>query len=271
MPADDVAAEDEIVQELAIAETAVAQIPDPDLDKLIAKAVMLQGQMRDLTVRLAEMQRLVCQFQQSQYLALGSVLGECLLLRAEYYRLKAEQTGEAADREEASAARKEHDAFRQTVEESSQQAPQLDESEQEELRRLYRAAVMRCHPDRVDDTDKDAAHASFLSVQEAYRRSDLAALQRLMGRLETGAVANQRDRATARPSTDDSASRRVRDLQEQVADLILAVQTLQLDAAYRQARSVDDWEDYFAHVRSRFVDECATLRSRISALSGSAA
>jgi hypothetical protein len=272
LPAETAEIEDEEVPEPAVAEAAVAHIPDPDLEKLIARAVMLQGQMRDLTVRLAEMQRLVCQFQQSQYAALGAVLGECLMLRAEYYRLKAEQTGEAADHEEANAAAKERDAFHKTVEESSRQpSAQLDEDEQDELRRLYRAAVMRCHPDRVEDTDKDAAHESFLGVQEAYRRNDLAGLQRLLGELETDVIADQRAAATASASTGDLARRRVRDLQNEVADLILAVQTLQLDKVYRQATSVDDWEDYFAHVRSRFIDECATLRSRISGLSGSAA
>ncbi|WP_156822103.1 J domain-containing protein [Azoarcus sp. KH32C] len=272
LPAESAEIEDEEVPEPATAEAAVAHMPDADLDKLIARAVMLQGQMRDLTVRLAEMQRLVCQFQQSQYVALGTVIEECLMLRAEYYRLRAEQTGAASDREEAGAAAKERDAFHKTVEESSRQASaQLDEEEQDELRRLYRAAVMRCHPDRVGDTDKDAAHESFLSVQEAYRRSDLAALQRLLGELETDSIARQDTTASTSASTDHSARSRVRDLQDQVADLILAIQTLQLDTVYRQARSVDDWEDYFAHVRSRFVDECATLRRRIDALSAGAA
>ncbi|HMY79082.1 MAG TPA: molecular chaperone DnaJ, partial [Thauera aminoaromatica] len=60
--------------------------------------------------------------------------------------------------------------------------------------------------------------------------------------------------------------RRVAELQTRVADLILAVQTLQLDPAYRRAVQVERWETHFAEARAGFEAECESLREQIAGL-----
>jgi hypothetical protein len=55
-------------------------------------------------------------------------------------------------------------------------------------------------------------------------------------------------------------------LQIQVADLMLAVQTLQLDPAYRQAVQVERGEANFAEARAGFEAECEALRAQIARL-----
>lgn len=71
---------------------------------------------------------------------------------------------------------------------------------------------------------------------------------------------------TAVPAPSESADelkRRIRRLQDQVADLILAIQMLQLDPGYRQAARPEEWEPFFAAARQRFVAECEMLRQRL--------
>ena len=60
--------------------------------------------------------------------------------------------------------------------------------------------------------------------------------------------------------------RRVAELQTQVADLMLAVQTLQLDPAYRKALQVERWDTHFADARAGFEAECEALRAQIADL-----
>ena len=50
------------------------------------------------------------------------------------------------------------------------------------------------------------------------------------------------------------------------ADLILAIQTLQLDDDYRRAQRRDEWDEYFESARSGFEIECEALRRAIEAL-----
>ena len=62
------------------------------------------------------------------------------------------------------------------------------------------------------------------------------------------------------------APRRDAKLQVQVADLMLAVQTLQLDPGYRKAVQVERWEADFAAARACFEAECEALRAQIASL-----
>ena len=73
-------------------------------------------------------------------------------------------------------------------------------------------------------------------------------------------------RYTGTVPASSAVRRRVAELQIQVADLMLAVQTLQLDPAYRQAVQVERWEANFAEARAGFEAECEALRAQIARL-----
>jgi regulator of replication initiation timing len=248
---------------------ALVAAPDPDAERLLARCGLLQAQMLDLTNRLADMEQQVRSYEQHQYLALGEVVGECLRLRNEYLSLRAALTRAAADREEARQAAEDFDAYRSGTAQTAAPPPELDDDERDELRRLYRAAVMLCHPDRAEEAERAEAHDMFLRVQAAYQACDLTALRGLGAEL-SGWVreAGEEDPAekVAAPA-GGALRRRVAELQTSVADLILAVQTLQLDPAYRQAVQVERWEADFAEARARFEAECEALREQIAALS----
>ncbi len=237
---------------------AIVAAPDPDAERLLVRRALLQGQLLDLSARLADMEQQVRRYEQHQYRTLGEVLGECLRLRQEYLGLKAARSGAAGDREQARQADEDFDAYRRSTAHAAAPLPELDDDEQDELRRLYRAAAMRCHPDRAAEAERAEAHDIFLRVQAAYQGRDLESLRRISAELA----------GWARPDAEASSGvrRRVAELQIQVADLILAVQTLQLDPAYRQALQVERWEADFAAARAGFEAECEALRAQIAQL-----
>ncbi|NUQ79175.1 MAG: molecular chaperone DnaJ, partial [Polyangiaceae bacterium] len=74
---------------------AIVAAPDPDAERLLVRRAQLEGQMLDLSSRLADMEQQVRRYEQHQYRALGEVLGECLRLRQEYLGLKAARSGAA--------------------------------------------------------------------------------------------------------------------------------------------------------------------------------
>ncbi|MBN8442431.1 MAG: molecular chaperone DnaJ [Thauera sp.] len=237
-----------------------ATLPDPDAERLRARAEKLRGQKLDLGARLAEMERHVREFEQRQFVALNEVLGECLRLRHEYARLQAERSGDAADAEAARAADEDFASYRDTADVPPAPVAELDEDEREELRRLYRSAASRCHPDRADAAGQAEAHANFLRVQEAYRANDLPRLREIAATLDGRAA----PAASAQSNTTSTGVRReVEALQTEVAELILAVQSLMLDDVYRLATQLDDWDSYFTLAQREFEEECATLRRRM--------
>lgn len=243
---------------------AVVAIPDPKIEALRLKASALEGEIVDLSARQAEMEQLIREFEYCQYQALGDVLAECLRLRHEYLRLKASRSGKEEDRNAEQEAAAEYDAYQSVQEDAAQSIPSLGEDERDELKKLYRAAVMHCHPDRVADEDKAAAHDFFLQTQQAYRRSDLESLRRIHRQLtEERSFGGQALAVTGK----DKLQQIVSDLQIQAADLILAIQTMQLSDRYCTAARTDDWDDYFARARQLWEAECDVLRQQISVFS----
>ncbi|HNB07503.1 MAG TPA: molecular chaperone DnaJ [Thauera aminoaromatica] len=258
-----------------IAQAAVIAAPDPDAERLLARCAQLEEQMVELSRRLADMEQQVRSYEQHQYAALGEVVGECLRLRQEYLRLKAERSGRAADAERARQADEDFDAYRRSTEHTAAPLPELDADEQDELRRLYRAAAMRCHPDRAAESERAAAHDIFLRVQAVYQARDLEGLRRLAAELagwvETTPGAAAAGAGSLKAPAGSGIRRRVGELQHKVADLILAVQTLQLDPIYRKARQVEHWDTHFGDARAGFEAECEALRAGIAGLASRSA
>lgn len=256
------------LEDAPAAPAAIVVAPDPDAERLLARCARLQAQMLDFTARLADMEQQVRSYEQHQFLALGDVVGECLRLRQEYLSLKAARSGATADREQARQADADFDAYRRSTEHTPAPLPDLDEDEQDELRRLYRAAAMRCHPDRAEEAERAEAHDVFLRVQAAYQARDLEGLRAISAELAGWGRAGDEAGAAAVGAAPASSvlKRRVAELQVQVADLMLAVQTLQLDPAYRQAVQVERWEADFAAARAGFEAECEALRAQIASL-----
>lgn len=241
------------------ASTAMTLPADSQRQALEAKAARLEVQLAELAAQRAEMAERMEQFQLAQYQALGAAVEECLRLRYRLMQLLAAKSGEADDRAAEAAAEAEFQAYHSVCDEAAAR-PILDEASQEELKRLYRSAAMACHPDRVEEARRESAHDLFLRVQQAYRQGDLAALSALQREIG-GTLAT----AEAAPSAPLDLSARIVRLQDQVADLILAIQTLQLDPAYRQAARTEAWQPFFTAARARFEEECEELRRLIRA------
>lgn len=240
---------------------AVIALPDPEVEALQVEIAVLKGKIADLSARRLEMEQLVQRFEYSQYQVLGERLVENLRLRHEYLKLKAARSGSPEDLEAEQEAAAELEAYHRVREEGMRQAPaSLADKDLDELKRLYRAAAMRCHPDRVAAADKAAAHDFFLRAQTAYRQNDLDGL-RLLHRQLTG----EGDLSGAASSTGNAEVLRLflSDLQDRAADLILAIQTMQLDDGYRKARQVNCWDDYFTSVREILDAESHGLKQKI--------
>lgn len=246
----------------AEAEAQVVVVPDPEVDALLAKVSGVESMLAELAARQADMQQLMQDFQLRQYQALGDCLAEVLRLRHEHAQRVAARSGLAEDEERARRAAEDLAGLNDTLSVAHDPPPALDDDARDELKRLYRAVAMRCHPDRVGEADKAVAHERFQLASTAYRNHDLAGLSALLAEMdrESGAVA----KPAAPPAAE--LSKRLLAMRNAAADLILAIQTLQLDADYRRALARDDWDDYFDSARASFERECEVLREALAEL-----
>lgn len=234
---------------------------DAEMEKLRERFAWMETRILDLESRKAEMEQLLDEFAVAQYSALGDVVDEQLRLQQELLRHRAERSSSPEDQLAAEAAAAEYDAYRQAHAEAAAPPAELSDDERDELKSLYRAAAMRCHPDRVGETEKSGAHELFLRTQDAYRRRDLDAMRQIIRQL--GAT-----EPSAVPNEGGLPRERLEALLEKLGDkgveLLLAIQSIQMQPAYRRARQRELWADYFAAARARLEDECVELRRQLA-------
>ena len=235
---------------------------DPIVAELRLELLTLEAQIVALSSEQAELERQIQQFAQRQHQELGAIIGECLRLRREYWRQQALRSQRPEDQATAAAADAEQADYQQ-AHEAFEQAPKtaiLDEAQHRELKRLYREAAMRCHPDRVTAVDRSAAHAAFVQVQQAYQQGDLTTLTRLHRRLTEG-------RPFADPATvfteADQLRRQLDQLRLEVERRLTDIQMLRTSETYQTLAANADWDVYFAVARQQLEAECAELRQKL--------
>ena len=54
------------------------------------------------------------------------------------------------------------------------------------LKRLYRQASQKCHPDKVDEADRGHANRLFVQLQAAYRNNDLGGVRAIWAAVREG-------------------------------------------------------------------------------------
>jgi len=236
---------------------------DPAVAALRLELLTLEAQIVALSSEQAELERQIEEFAHQQHLAIGATMAECLNLRREYWRLRAEHSHAEADQTAQAEAEAEQAEF-QRDREAFDRAPRpalLDVGQQQELKRLYREAVMRCHPDRVTEADQGAAQTIFVQVQRAYQQNDLDTLNRLHRHLTEG----QPFADPAQVWTEQEQLRgRMSRLRLEIERWLAEIRALRASETYQTLAAQPDWAAYFAQIRQRLEEECVELRQKIA-------
>lgn len=246
---------------------AVTVYEDPVIAALQLEIRLLQAQVLALSNEQADLERTIQDFAHHRHQEIGRVLEDCLALRQEYWRLRAEQEKRQARRaaeEHYHKAREEYEAYREGKEELDRAAtPVLSSEDRQELKRLYRECAMRCHPDRVGEADKAEAQALFVRVRAAYRQGSLDELRVLHRQLmESGLFAQP----SAAPSEVSELRQRLATLRAEVEQLTRAIMKLRQSETYQTLSAITDWDRYFDDARQRLEKECESLQASIEEL-----
>ena len=154
--------------------SAIVVREDMDVPRLQLQLQTLELRLQSLSEEKDDLERRLVIFNRRYSDALGPLLTEVLKARADQAKQEAEVSRRRATEGRASMQDAEHDAQRAEQarrdwqdyqhEYTEQQAAvppgKLGAEEEAELKRLYRRACGLCHPDKVSDEQKAAAHHS---------------------------------------------------------------------------------------------------------------
>lgn len=221
----------------------------------------LEYQVTALSDEKAEIERLIHAYSLRSSHAIGDLITRYLALRAEKLRRKA--TVEKDAEAEAASARTDYEEYRDTQSRTRETPapPQLPPDDLRELRRLYREASQRCHPDKVRQADHEHANRLFVQLQAAYRNNDLAGVRAIHSAVREGHLFA--DRSLILTETE-SLGHAIAALRRERDQLTSQIHQLRRSEAYRALKDLDDWDAYFAEQRVALEQAIEQLEAELA-------
>jgi len=255
---------DRIISQILAEGTRLIRWADPEIALLEAELEKLASELADAETRLAELNHLIAQFQAAHSRILGERLAKLLLLRM---RLREKEATEDPTRSRGfEEARQEYEKYQE--ERAEQEGAKtrtkwdLSEEEQLELKRLFRRASKKCHPDVVPPEHQIAAASMFRELREAYERGDLARVRHLAELAESGIfLANVVKKVVDQKATLSARILVVRlSLKRARAELA----EVQKSETVRVMSDYPDWDVYFQTQAEKLDEEIVRLGAVIN-------
>ncbi|GAB3769557.1 hypothetical protein GCM10028818_05790 [Spirosoma horti] len=237
-----------------------------------AKADLL-AQIRALESQIAllEEEKAACQYQIDQYyrlfrLHLGDLLTQTVELQLKLAIRRAGQTGRRSDAEDAQTWQDRFEQTNRAVQEAIAHKPaDLDDTAEQDLRRLYRKAVTLAHPDRhINDPDRVAQATAYMArLNDAYQRRDLAMVRRLVQDLTDGLLFMAPLETTQSMEVLQHLYQR---LTGRNTTLQAEINRLKADDAYCRQTSLTDLMTHFAALREQMKQQINHLQQQFPPL-----
>lgn len=178
---------------------------------------------------------------------------------------------EAAAYEEFAEAQRQREDFARDKAQSEEAqaaeppAAELDADEEDRLKKTYRRACHLCHPDRVAAEFKAQAEALFKALGAAYKRKDVAAVERYLAQLQRGVFTAASEALTDR----EALQARIRELRASIDALNAEIAAIAADETWALLQEFADeaaLQDYLEEQRALLLTELEVLQERWEAL-----
>ena len=127
------------------------------------------------------------------------------------------------------------------------------------LKEKYRKASKLCHPDVVDEDQKEAAHKIFMELNSAYEKNDLKRVTEILESLQQGkAFTSKADTANEKLTLQAELERLHKRLQ-QLNEAITAIKT---SDTYEKIINIKDWDEYFAQTKQQLQEQLKSIENK---------
>jgi hypothetical protein len=244
---------------------SVTVYQDPRIPEWRWQVRMLETQVLALEAELADMGRQIHLFDSQQEEAIGDLIREYLDVKRQVLHARYKLSGGNATRKEAEAADSAYYEYEHArAEQAKEPKPQqLDAQQQGDLKTLFRKLAKRCHPDHMNEKDKEWATEMFKLLNAANRNSDLEAMQKLGDQIERGPRTTQE---LETPEHFDDLQFLITSLQQAVARLGLDIAVVARSATWQTIATISDWNEWFLQKAKHLRDEIAHYKAELNRL-----
>lgn len=155
---------------------------DTEVYGLRLELKMMEAEYEELCIQKISIESMLNDFNQQYHHKCGTLIETIL-----YYRAKLQQQRAKAEREDQSKtkafkeARQDYNNFREENEEKTEEPlVELNKTDKDQLKSIYRKASTLCHPDKVNDEFKEQASEVFKQLNAAYKAKNLIAVEEIL-------------------------------------------------------------------------------------------
>lgn len=221
---------------------------DPEIAALKLEIKNLENKLNAYDNERIELEKLLSEFQHRHTIELSEIILEILRLR----KLKFEE-----DRAKYAEAENDEKQYREQVDkEKVKKIFELTEEQKAELKKKFRKASVLCHPDKVSDEFKDAAHKIFIELKDSYDVNDLIKVSEILDDLEKSYYFKTRSETISEKNLLKLAIDKIR---RQIKILETEIITIKQSETYKTIISIDDWDEYFTQTKLKLQYELDEL------------
>lgn len=222
---------------------------DPELEGLKLEAKVLEAEVNQLSAEKAELEKQIHDFGVRH----NNELGELILKILWFRKGKAKGTFK-----ETEAENDYNDYSRQYEITKDEKINELTEDEKKELKQKYRKASKLCHPDVVNEEQKELADKLFVELSTAYERNDLERVREILYNLENGnffvAKSDSINEKQSLRAEIEKIRMRINELKQQVA-------AIKGSDAFATISRISDWDEYFKVTKEKLQQQAKELES----------
>lgn len=216
---------------------------DPDIEKLKQELRKLEDELNQLSDQKVSIEKLLHDFSLRHHLELGNIILKILAIRKS--KAKGTPKADIADKDFETYNTEYSTAVEQDVK-------SLSDEEMLELKKKYRRASKLCHPDVVNDSQKELAAQIFSNLNKAYEQNDLAALSQILESLENGNFfITKADFLNEKVALESEINR----LRMCIEELLNQIVLLQAINTYKTIVSIENWDKYFSETKQTLEEQ----------------
>ncbi|WP_423906102.1 hypothetical protein [Candidatus Spongiihabitans sp.] len=239
----------------------LTEYKDAELAGLQMELAQLEAALTELVIEKSECLRKIAEFNAAYMENLGELLEKILQIRLQ--QAEARTTPEAD--EDLKKARREYEDFTQQKADTPQTQP-LDDEQKRELKKLFKQAAHKCHPDRLPDDKKEAGEKMFQKLEAAHREQDLTRVREIVQKLQSGDwIAGSETLADK-----DILRQRIVLSRERIAAMRTEINAIHEDDTWQLLASLateggaekDKWEVYFSETKITLEKKLAEMEKQ---------
>lgn len=230
----------------------------------------LRIQIRELEIELAELEAqktetesIIEEFTHALRLRLGPLFLLRLELETRLARLIAQKSKKRSDQEEFEEKQQYFHQFSGEYENSKEKkTPKLAEEDENDLKKMYREAIMSIHPDRFNDDPEKLAKANEITARltEAYKNKDIQTVREVWQAIKEGTIFG----LDIGVIDNEEILKRILDkLILRKNSLLLTIQSLKKNEFYGLGLKKQEWESYFESTKNQLNSNIEQLKKSI--------